>query len=192
LAIALFYSVGTAVGGITGPALFGQFIHSGQSSLVAIGFFVGAAAMILGGIAELRWGVPAERQPLEYVATPLTAEAADRIEVRGARRNQRERQGVRRFRPGPTNSFYSPAMVGTAGSDRHSAAASATSLDQEIQVIGQDLAVYGPTDRRVLAVRLRARTWGPGRFGPALREAEREGRVRRISRTTYGPGSPGR
>ena len=30
LAIALFFAVGTAAGGITGPALFGQFIGSGS------------------------------------------------------------------------------------------------------------------------------------------------------------------
>jgi hypothetical protein len=191
LAIALFFATGTAMGGITGPALFGQFIHSGQRSLVALGFFIGAAAMIVGGIAELRWGVPAERQPLEYVATPLTAEAADRIEDRDARRDQRERRGARRFRPGPTSSFYSPGMVGTAGSERHSAAASAERLDHEIQAIGEDLAAHGPSERRDLARRVRARAWGPGRFGPALREAVREERARRVSRTTYGPAHQG-
>ncbi|MDX6551976.1 MAG: hypothetical protein QOH74_464, partial [Gaiellales bacterium] len=38
LAIALFYAVGTAVGGISGPLLFGQFIHSGNPEQVATGF----------------------------------------------------------------------------------------------------------------------------------------------------------
>jgi hypothetical protein len=45
LAIALFYAVGTAVGGITGPLLFGNFIHSGDHGLIALGFFIGAAAI---------------------------------------------------------------------------------------------------------------------------------------------------
>ncbi|MCG5218128.1 MFS transporter [Streptosporangium sp. KLBMP 9127] len=57
LAIALFFAVGTAIGGITGPALFGQFIHGGNITLVAVGFFIGAAAMAVGGIAELLFGV---------------------------------------------------------------------------------------------------------------------------------------
>ena len=35
LAIALFYAVGTAVGGISGPLLFGHFIHSGVADQVA-------------------------------------------------------------------------------------------------------------------------------------------------------------
>ncbi|MGZ6724880.1 MAG: MFS transporter, partial [Solirubrobacteraceae bacterium] len=76
LAIALFFAVGTAVGGITGPALFGQFIDSGNANLVAVGFLIGAAAMALGGVAELLFGVRAEQQSLERIATPLTAEEA--------------------------------------------------------------------------------------------------------------------
>ncbi|GAA5033586.1 MFS transporter [Actinopolymorpha pittospori] len=74
LAIALFFAVGTAVGGITGPALFGQFVHSGNLTLVAVGFFIGAVAMAAGGLAELAFGVAAERRPLENIARPLTAE----------------------------------------------------------------------------------------------------------------------
>jgi MFS family permease len=80
LAIALFYAVGTAVGGIAGPLLFGQFIHSGNADVVAIGFFIGAAAMAAGGLAELRWGVRAEGQSLESIARPLTAEEAEAAE----------------------------------------------------------------------------------------------------------------
>jgi hypothetical protein len=90
LAIALFYAVGTAVGGITGPLLFGNMIHSGDRRLVAVGFLVGAAAMALGGIAELVLGVRAEGRPLENIATPLTAEEeaadpVDRAAIRAAR-----------------------------------------------------------------------------------------------------------
>jgi MFS family permease len=77
LAIALFFAVGTAAGGIAGPELFGQFIHSGDTDLVALGFFIGAVAMALGGIAELLFGVRAEQQSLENIARPLTAEEAD-------------------------------------------------------------------------------------------------------------------
>ena len=77
LAIALFYAVGTAAGGIAGPVIFGALIHSGDVSKVATGFFIGAAAMALGGIAELRFGVRAEQQSLEDIARPLSAEDAD-------------------------------------------------------------------------------------------------------------------
>ncbi|MEN3265415.1 MFS transporter [Pseudonocardia sp.] len=77
LAIALFYAVGTAAGGIAGPLLFGNFIHSGDIRLIALGFFIGAGAMAVGGLAELALGVRAEGKSLENIATPLTAEEAD-------------------------------------------------------------------------------------------------------------------
>ena len=73
LAIAFFYAVGTAAGGITGPLLFGHLIDSGEASTVAVGFFIGAGVMALGGIAEIAFGVKAENVSLEDIATPLTA-----------------------------------------------------------------------------------------------------------------------
>jgi MFS family permease len=82
LAIALFYAVGTGIGGIIGPSLFGNLIQGGPSA-IAIGFFVGAVVMALGGIAELTVGVRAERMPLENIAKPLTV--ADAEQDRGSR-----------------------------------------------------------------------------------------------------------
>ncbi len=77
LAIAFFYAVGTAAGGITGPLLFGHLINSGNPSTLAIGFYIGAAVMAVGGIAELFFGVKAEGESLENIAKPLTAEDAE-------------------------------------------------------------------------------------------------------------------
>ncbi|MFA1541435.1 MFS transporter [Actinomadura monticuli] len=77
LAIAFFYAVGTAVGGISGPLIFGNLIDSGVASNVAIGFFIGAVIMALGGIAELAFGVRAEQASLENIAKPLTAHEAE-------------------------------------------------------------------------------------------------------------------
>ncbi|HEV7162088.1 MAG TPA: MFS transporter [Solirubrobacteraceae bacterium] len=76
LCIAVFYAVGTGVGGIIGPLLFAHLIESGKTSHVFVGFMIGAVAMILGGIAELIFGVKAERQSLESIAQPLTVEDA--------------------------------------------------------------------------------------------------------------------
>jgi hypothetical protein len=39
--------------------------------------------------------------------------------------------------------------------------------------------------RGTLRARVEARLWGPGRFGPALRRAVRDGRVRRVGRRTW-------
>ncbi|HEV7652382.1 MAG TPA: MFS transporter [Actinophytocola sp.] len=76
LAIAFFYAIGTAAGGIVGPVLFGHLIDTGQRNLVAVGFGIAAAVMTLGGVAELLFGVRAEQTPLEDIAKPLTAEEA--------------------------------------------------------------------------------------------------------------------
>ena len=43
----------------------------------------------------------------------------------------------------------------------------------------------GPLDARTLRARVEARLWGLGRFGPALRRAVRDGRVRRVGRRTW-------
>jgi MFS family permease len=73
LAIAFFYAVGTAIGGITGPLLFGGMIESGDRGQVAVAFLIGAAVMAVGGFVELAWGVKAEGQSLEDIAAPLTS-----------------------------------------------------------------------------------------------------------------------
>lgn len=77
LAIAFFYAVGTAIGGISGPLLFGHLINSGDEGLVSIAFYTGAGVMILAGIVEIFFGVKAEQATLEDLAQPLTAEEAE-------------------------------------------------------------------------------------------------------------------
>jgi MFS family permease len=72
LAIAFFYAVGTGIGGIAGPWLFGVLIDTGSRASVFGGYLLGAMLMILGGLVAWRWGVAAERKPLEMVARPLT------------------------------------------------------------------------------------------------------------------------
>jgi MFS family permease len=210
LAIAFFFAIGTAIGGITGPALFGQFIHSGNADQVATGFFIGAAVMALGGLAEARYGVRAEQRSLEAIAQPLTAEGIEgpppddrspedrrvaherdrRAQARADRRRDRERDGLGRVRPGPGSQFYSPGMQGTAGqADRH-AAVSEQELDGEIELLCAILADRGRCDRDELRRLAHAQAWGPGRFRTALREAEDDGRVRRVPGGAYEPARP--
>jgi MFS family permease len=80
LAIAFFYAVGTAIGGISGPLLFGQLIDSGQRSEVMWSFLIGAVVMAVAGLVELWLGVAAEQRPLEELALPLTVADAERDE----------------------------------------------------------------------------------------------------------------
>jgi MFS family permease len=187
LAIALFYAVGTAVGGISGPLLFGHFIHSGSTAQVATGFFIGAAAMAVGGIAELFLGVPAERTSLEKIAKPLSAMRAERIHERSERRREHERDGLRRFRPGPGRNFGSPGMLGTAGDDSRARTMSDEALDREIEVIVAVVGSRGPIGRDDLERAVGARYWGPRRFRGALREAVREGGATQTGDHAYGP-----
>ena len=74
LAIAFFYAIGTAAGGITGPLLFSALVSTGQVSDTVLAFSIGASLMILAGLVEIVLGVRAERQSLEDIARPLTAE----------------------------------------------------------------------------------------------------------------------
>jgi MFS family permease len=71
LAIAFFYAIGTAAGGIAGPILFGMLIDTGSRAAVAAGYVIGSALMIGAAAVEALWGVAAERKPLETVARPL-------------------------------------------------------------------------------------------------------------------------
>jgi MFS family permease len=77
MAIALFYAVGTAIGGIAGPLLFGAAIELGTAAAVAKGYYLGAALMILAGVVEWLIGVEAARKSLEAVAPPLSQVDAD-------------------------------------------------------------------------------------------------------------------
>jgi MFS family permease len=73
MAIAFFYAIGTAVGGISGPVLFGALIQTGSAHSLFYGYLVGGGAMAAAAVVELFLGVQCERQPLEAVALPLSA-----------------------------------------------------------------------------------------------------------------------
>jgi MFS family permease len=77
LAIAFFYAVGTAIGGITGPLLFGKLVESGKESHVFWGYMLGAGLMIAAGIVQAVLGIEAAKKNLEDIATPLSAEEAE-------------------------------------------------------------------------------------------------------------------
>jgi MFS family permease len=71
LAIALFYAIGTAIGGVAGPALFGALIDTGSRNSVFAGYLLGAALMVVAAAVAWRYAVAAERKSLESVAQPL-------------------------------------------------------------------------------------------------------------------------
>ncbi len=185
LAIAFFYAIGTAVGGITGPFLFGKMIESGQESQVAIAFYIGAAIMAIGGIVELLVGVRAEQESLEDIAKPLTAEEAEGEDKPDAERD-RDRDDAaararrRRYRLGPGQTSSSPGMWVSSRTK--------VEFEREVSAIQRVLEGREPTERRELAQLVGARFWGPGRFSAALQEAVQSGRVRRVARNRFAAG----
>jgi hypothetical protein len=75
-AIAVFFAIG-CIAGALGPAFYGALIGDGSRRTgLFIGYLVGAAIMILGGLVEVVFGINAEGKSLESVTKPLTAVAA--------------------------------------------------------------------------------------------------------------------
>jgi len=190
LAIAFFYAIGTAAGGITGPLLFGKLVASEDAGQVFWGYLLGAVLMIAGGIVQAVIGVEAAQKDLEEVAKPLSAEAAEGAEsaedAEGAEkpeprfeRSRRPERG-RRFGPSEARVSYSPVQQSSSrGPDED--------VDEEVDAIVTALREAGPEglDRRVLGDRVLCRLWGPGRFRHALSVAQQRGLVRPATRGRY-------
>ncbi|MBV9715082.1 MAG: MFS transporter [Solirubrobacterales bacterium] len=191
LAIALFYSVGTALGGITGPLLFAQLVQSGHVTDVFWGYLLGATLMVLGGVIEATLGLEVAQQRLEEIAKPLTAtEGEEPAPSEGGRpapseagasapqRTASAPRGRRRPRPSGTSGWSSFPV----SSPR---APAVTYLEPEVAAIERALTTSGPQSRDQLAQMVGARYWGPRRFASALAAAMAEGRVRRAGRNRF-------
>ena len=74
LAIAIFYSCGTLIGGVGAPALFGHLTGTGNRMDLFWGYLTASALMVAAGMVEWIYGVSAERQPLESITAPLSRE----------------------------------------------------------------------------------------------------------------------
>jgi MFS family permease len=73
VAIALFYALGTGLGGVAGPALFGALIDTGDRGSIFLGYLLGGGLMIAAGIVAAFLATNAEGRSLEDVAKPLSA-----------------------------------------------------------------------------------------------------------------------
>ncbi|GMA96393.1 hypothetical protein GCM10025881_32170 [Pseudolysinimonas kribbensis] len=70
--ISFFFSIAQIFGAL-GPVIYGGLIGDGHNRTgMAVGYYIGAGVMILGGIITFVLGVNAERKPLEEVADPLS------------------------------------------------------------------------------------------------------------------------
>ena len=73
LCIAFFYAIGTAVGGISGPLLFGKLIDNASASgdsiqRIAVGYYIGAVLMIAA--ASSRPSSGSRRRASRWRASP--------------------------------------------------------------------------------------------------------------------------
>jgi MFS family permease len=73
LTIAVFYAIGTGLGGVAAPYVFGKLIESGSRQSVFAGYAFAALLMLAASFVAARYAIRAERKPLEQVATPLSA-----------------------------------------------------------------------------------------------------------------------
>jgi MFS family permease len=73
IAIALFYALGTGIGGVAGPALFGALIDTGSRLSIFYGYLLGGVLMLIAAIVAAFLVTNAERRSLEDVAPPLSA-----------------------------------------------------------------------------------------------------------------------
>jgi MFS family permease len=193
MAIAFFYAVGTAVGGITGPLLFGKLVATKDAGEVFWGYMLGAVLMIVAGIVQAAMGIEAARKDLEDIAKPLSAEAAEGADeeerpAAGEREREREPRFERprrpargqRFGPSESGSSYSPVQ-------QSSSRVPDEDVDEEVAAIVDALRDAGPDglDRRALGERVTCRLWGPGRFRHALSVAQQRGAIRPSSRGRY-------
>jgi MFS family permease len=71
-AIAVFFAIAQCFGAL-GPVFYGHLIGDGKDpGKLFVGYLIGAAVMVIGGVVEIALGVAAERRSLEDIASPLS------------------------------------------------------------------------------------------------------------------------
>ncbi len=73
MAIALYYAIGTALGGTIAPYIFGRLIETGSRMNLFYGYLAAALLLVMAVATTIAFGVKAEGAALESVATPLSA-----------------------------------------------------------------------------------------------------------------------
>lgn len=77
-AIAVFFAIAQAFGSF-GPWFYGQLIGNGHDHFrLFIGYLIGAAVMLIGGVVEIFLGINAEGRSLEDIAAPLSVDDSPR------------------------------------------------------------------------------------------------------------------
>jgi MFS family permease len=180
MAIAFFYAVGTAIGGIVGPALFGKLIGSKSLTEAMVGFLIAAAWLLVAGVLAWFLAVDAEQRPLEEIAEPLSATGRDEGATDHEDTHDRDAADEPTHRERRQVGGY-PVRAGTHWSPRYSFHGTTPDpLEGQVAAIERAAAdADRPLPERELLARTNARHWGPGVARRALHRAVAEGRVRR-------------
>jgi MFS family permease len=183
MAIAFFYAVGTGLGGILGPALFGKLIASKSFTEMMVGFMIAAGWLLVAAVMAWFLAVDAEQKSLEEVAEPLSATGND-DEAGGGDKAEKPKS-----KPGGRREIAGyPSHSGAHWSPRFSFHAVDDPLEGQVKAIESAAAESdAPLPERELLARTNARHWGPGVARRALRRAVVEGRVERHGRTYSAP-----
>jgi MFS family permease len=86
-AISFFFAISQLTGGVIAPFLFASLIGEGDHPArgpLTVGYIIGAAIMLIGGLIAWFFGVDAEGQSLENVAKPLSARDTGGTRFQGA------------------------------------------------------------------------------------------------------------
>jgi MFS family permease len=73
MTIAIFYAIGTGIGGVAAPLIFGRLIESGSRQAIFGGYVFAACLMFAAAVVAWLYAINAERKSLEEVAAPLSA-----------------------------------------------------------------------------------------------------------------------
>jgi MFS family permease len=189
LAIAFFYAIGTGIGGIIGPVLFGALIATKRPFDVAIGYLIGGALMAGAGLVEVFLGVDAEQQSLEDIAAPLSAPDQPREDQPGKDQAGEDRPGGSAAVP---ISAHAPLHLRPRRSTGRAAWAPRQQasiypftdpyLEREVETIVDALDRHSPQSPLGLSRSVGARFWGPGRFRAAVQSGLAAGLIRRVGR----------
>ena len=202
LAIAFFYAIGTGLGGIIGPVLFGALIASNKASHVAVGYVIGGSLMLASGLVEVFIGVDAEQMSLEEIAAPVSAAESDGARSKADDLSHDEpgqadspartpnRTTGTPPRPGPPLPAVERARLPRAVWAPVPQASSFPRTDpyrrDEVErIVAAIQETHGPVSFAEIAGRTRGRYWGPGRLRSALRGAVYSGRIRPVGRDRY-------
>ena len=72
MAISMFYVIGTMIGGVGAPYLFGTLIDMGGKVPLTFGYLGAALFMMVAAVMAYKFGVDAEGKSLEDIAPPLS------------------------------------------------------------------------------------------------------------------------